>query len=402
MAFRKDTSDEIANHVTARLSELDMRIVRSVPEGGNWKSIPDDIPSKRISQIRESFRQGLGSRSTYYGRLSRNSPSYTINTYFNRPGNGCHIHYNQDRVLSQREAARLQSFPDSFKFFGSQSAINTQIGNAVPPLLAFQIAKTIEKSIGRAGCFIDLFSGAGGLGLGFKWAGWQPLMASDIDSVFLKSYAANVHDHVLVGDMAEDSFLNKLCNIAIEMKRIFPKTPFWVLGGPPCQGFSTAGKKRSMDDQRNLLFLYYKKFISVVKPDGFVFENVAGLLNMDKGNVFKRVKSEFGEIMPTINGWVLNSESYAIPQRRKRVFLLGATTEGLNIPPPYECTSQKNGGRNWVTVEEAISDLPLLAPGEDGSLKEYLAPPASLYQKLMRGVVSPATYLREASTITTL
>lgn len=394
MIFSRETTNKIANHATAKLSELDMRIVKSVPEGGNWKNIPEDIPSRRISQIREGFQQGLGSRSTYYGRLSRNYPSYTINTYFNRPGNGCHIHYEQDRVLSQREAARLQSFPDSFQFFGSQSAINTQIGNAVPPLLAFQIAKTIEKSIGETGCFIDLFSGAGGLGLGFKWAGWKPLMATDISPIFLKTYAANVHEFVLAGNMSDTSFLKKLCDVAIKIKK-YSTRPFWVLGGPPCQGFSTAGKKRSMEDQRNLLFLYYKQFLSEVKPDGFIFENVAGLLNMDKGNVFARVKAEFSEAMPVINGWVLNSENYAIPQRRKRVFLIGGANKDFTVPTPCEFTSQKDGRNSWVTVEEALCDLPALTPGEDGSLKSYATPPITFYQKLMRGVIDPAVYLNE-------
>src|SRR5690606_21676858 len=185
----------IANHVAARLSELDMRMVKSVPEGGNWKDIPEAIPSKRLEQIRESFKRGEGSRSTYYGRLRRCDPAYTISTYFSRPGNGCHIHYEQDRVLSPREAARLQSFPDSFEFLGSQGAISTQIGNAVPPLLAYQIA----QSLGPAGVFVDLLSGAGGMGLGFKWAGWQPIIANDIHATYLSTYAKNVHANVLVG-----------------------------------------------------------------------------------------------------------------------------------------------------------------------------------------------------------
>ncbi|HGT4724846.1 TPA: DNA cytosine methyltransferase, partial [Escherichia coli] len=82
----------IPNHKAAKLSELDMMIVNSVPPGGNWKNIPLDVPSKRIEQIRDSYAQGKGSRSTYYGRLLPDMPAYTINTYFNRPGNGCHIH----------------------------------------------------------------------------------------------------------------------------------------------------------------------------------------------------------------------------------------------------------------------------------------------------------------------
>ena len=160
--IQEEAASEIPNHFSAHLSDLDMRIVEAVPEGGNWKDIPESIPSKRLDQIRESFKQGGGSRSTYYGRLRADMPSYTINTYFNRPGNGCHIHPSQNRVLSQREAARLQSFPDRFRFAGPQSIVNNQIGNAVPPLLAYQIA----GQLGTPGVFVDLFSGAGGLGVG--------------------------------------------------------------------------------------------------------------------------------------------------------------------------------------------------------------------------------------------
>ena len=103
----------IFNHYASSLSELDMQVIKCVPPGGNWKNIPESVPSKRLAQIRESYKAGKGSRSTYYGRLRPDMPAYTINTYFNRPGNGCHMHYDQDRTISQREAARFQSFPDS-------------------------------------------------------------------------------------------------------------------------------------------------------------------------------------------------------------------------------------------------------------------------------------------------
>lgn len=279
----------IPNHVTARLSDLDMRMVKSVPQGGNWKDIPTDIPSKRLDQIRESFQRGEGSRSTYYGRLRRDHPAYTISTYFCRPGNGCHIHYDQDRVLSQREAARIQSFPDSFEFLGSQGAINTQIGNAVPPLLAFQIARTL----GQRGVFIDLFSGAGGMGLGFKWAGWEPILANDIHPTYLSTYARNVHDQVVVGSISDESIIARL--LAGAKRARADGRPFWVLGGPPCQGFSTAGNQRSMQDRRNHLVWDYVKFLEHAKPDGFVFENVTGLLNMDRGAVFASVRNLKGQ-----------------------------------------------------------------------------------------------------------
>jgi len=118
------SEDLLYNHVCAKLSELDMQVIRSVRPGGNWKDIPSSIIQKsaRLRQI-----QASGGRTTYYGRLSKNLPSYTINTYFNRPGNGTFIHPEQDRLISMREAARLQSFPDSYRFLGSTTSMYKQM-----------------------------------------------------------------------------------------------------------------------------------------------------------------------------------------------------------------------------------------------------------------------------------
>ncbi|HTR00431.1 MAG TPA: DNA (cytosine-5-)-methyltransferase [Candidatus Acidoferrum sp.] len=385
----------IANHITARLSELDMRIVTSVPEGGNWKNIPAEIPSRRLEQIRESFKRGEGSRSTYYGRLKRNEPAYTINTYFSRPGNGCHIHYEQDRVLSQREAARLQSFPDNFEFLGSQTAINTQIGNAVPPLLAYQIAKTL----GPPGIFVDLFSGAGGMGLGFKWAGWEPLIANDIEAVYLSTYTKNVHTNVVAGSVSDKAVISKLLDAALYARK--DGRPFWVLGGPPCQGFSTAGNQRSMNDPRNHLIWDYAAFLNSAKPDGFVFENVTGLLSMDRGRVFTAVRKAFASVMPSISAAVLSTEEYGIPQRRKRVILVGRQSEKeFTWRPPAPITSIQSisplfsdlPGR--ISAQDALSDLPPLRAGEDGRQLTYSSTPRTLYQALMRDFISVPEYLR--------
>ncbi len=388
---------KIFNHLSSKLSELDMRIVHAVPPGGNWKNIPEDIPSKRIARIRESYALGEGSRSTYYGRLLASKPSYTINTYFSRPGNGCHIHYSQDRVISQREAARLQSFPDSFQFAGPQTIVNTQIGNAVPPLLAYLIATELTKSLGRAGVFIDLFAGAGGMGLGFKWAGWKPLLANDIEPRFLETYALNIDRNTTCGSITDDELFSKICGEAKRLKETYSGTPFWILGGPPCQGFSTAGKKRTMKDERNSLFLHYKKFLEEIIPDGFIFENVAGLLSMEKGKVFEQVKKEFLSVMPNLSGWVLNSEDYAIPQRRKRVFLIGAKEKRFSIGRPAPLTGTNSPDlfsslKNWVSVDDALSDLPELEPGEDGSTKDYRFEAKTDYQRLMRGLISAQEY----------
>lgn len=390
-----DSAMGIPNHFSASLSEVDKRMVQAVPTGGNWKDIPESIPSKRLDQIRESFRRGEGSRSTYYGRLRDEMPSYTINTYFNRPGNGCHIHPTQDRVLSQREAARLQSFPDSFEFIGPQGVINKQIGNSVPPLLAFQIA----KQLGRPGIFLDLFSGAGGMGLGFRWAGWQPLLANDIESRFLETYSLNVHDSVVLGSITDPAVQAELIERTQELRAQHPDTPFWILGGPPCQGFSTAGQKRTMEDKRNQLFRDYCKVLEALQPDGFVFENVTGLLNMEKGKVFEMVKKAFEAVIPQVEGWLLSADEYALPQRRKRVLLIGTADPNRDVqkPPWITCTAA-NGDlfsthASAVSVGEALADLPALEPSQNGSALPYASPPQTMYQAFMRGRIDAEEFL---------
>jgi DNA (cytosine-5)-methyltransferase 1 len=386
----------IPNHYSAKLSELDLKMVIHIPPGGNWKNIPTSIPSQRLVQIRESFAQGKGSRSTYYGRLLTDAPAYTINTYFSRPGNGCHLHYDysggQHRVISQREAARLQSFPDDFVFFGSRTAINTQIGNAVPPLLAYQIA----LQLGKPGIFIDLFSGAGGLALGFKWAGWKPIVANDIERTAIETYANNVDSSVIVGDIRNSEVFSKIVSIANAARKLNPGSKLFVLGGPPCQGFSTAGNSRSMQDERNSLFTNYTQIIQSINPDGFIFENVMGLLSMEKGAVFDRIKTTLGSVTDQLSVWKLNAADYGIPQRRKRIFLVGLQQQSQPISPPIPTSNSTGNGTDLlsaITVCESLSDLPPLEPSQDGGNLDYLFPPSTNYQKLMRGYLSPAQYL---------
>jgi DNA (cytosine-5)-methyltransferase 1 len=387
---------QITNHYASTLSELDLAICYAVPPGGNWKDIPEDVPSQRLENIRTSFAEGKGSRSTYYGRLHPDRPAYTINTYFTRPGNGCHIHYDyaggQHRTISQREAARLQSFPDSFAFKGSKTSVGTQIGNAVPPLLAYQVAKHLNM----VGQTVDLFAGAGGLGLGFGWAGWKTLVGNELESSFADTYRENVHQDIVVGDVRESRITEELLAKAKAARS--PAMPLCVLGGPPCQGFSTAGNKRSMEDDRNWLFRDYCGLLEALNPDVFVFENVTGLLNIEGGRVFQMVKEALGKHAKRLIVWKLHSENYAIPQRRSRVIIIGDNTGQVPEVPPRMLTTMT--AKDLVSdlpsppsVKDALDDLPSLTPGQDGGAQGYRHQATTTYQEFMRGNISAAQYL---------
>lgn len=393
----------IDNHVAPSLSDLDMLGISYVPEGGNWKDIPESVPSGRIAQIRKSYAEGKGSRSTYYGRLTSDMPAYTISTNFNRPGCGCNTHYEQDRTLTYREAARIQSFPDNFVFTGSKASVGKQIGNAVPPLLAFQIAKALPTT----GGLIDLFAGAGGLALGFVWAGWKPIISNDIVQDFLNTHAKNIPSKVVCGDISDPIIIEQIVEAAAEFRRQNPGTPLWVLGGPPCQGFSTANY-RSVQDARNWLFKEYAKVLERVKPDGFVFENVTGILNFEKGTFFPRILDDLKEHVEEIKVNKVNAANYGVPQRRERVIVIGSNTktvETFELRPisrieirTKSVSKITNAGVSnstplVVNVKEAISDLPPLKAGEDKSGSAYLTEPQNPYQKLMRGTTTPEDYI---------
>lgn len=386
----------IPNHAAASLSELDLRIARAVPPGGNWRDVPEDVPSARLAQIRVSAAAGEGSRSTYYGRLRSDRPSYTVGTYYNRPGNGCFLHHDaeggQHRTLSHREAARLQSFPDSFKFSGPQRAVCQQIGNAVPPLLAFQVA----RALGDTGDMVDVFAGAGGLSLGFEWAGWRSVAATDSDAHAVATFNANVAPVATVGDMRDQAVHDRLASAAGEAhggRRLA------LVGGPPCQGFSTGGKRRSPEDERNSLYLSYVALLERLRPDLLVFENVLGLLSMEGGKFLDRIIAAFRRTGYETALWRLNAADFGVPQRRERVIIVGVP---IGVDPPFaprpwtSPVPDLSGMPAAPTVAEALGDLPRLVAGQDGSGLPYAGEPGSSFSRLMRGRIGPTAYLQEA------
>lgn len=367
------------NHVTYSLSELDLLMVRSIPPGGNWQNIPLSVPSKRLEGIRAT-----GGRTTLYGRLVESKPSYTITTYFNRPGNGAYIHPTQDRVISAREAARLQSFPDKYVFKGSKTSFPKQIGNAVPPLLAYAIGKRLKEVDPTIKASVDLFAGAGGLTEGFKWAGIDAIAANDNLIPACETYAYNhPKTKLIVGDITESEVHDKL------FKAIDSRSIDIVIGGPPCQGFSYAGK-RLIDDPRNFLYKEFVKVVKEINPPYFLMENVEGIMTSNSGKTYKSIQEDFEALGYKIHGRKLYAAEYGVPQKRKRVIIIGS--KRVN-PKEFFPVKKITDEANYTTVSDAISNLPELKPGGGEDVLDITLSPDSVYQELLAGSLTPEDFV---------
>ncbi|MHA2162393.1 MAG: DNA (cytosine-5-)-methyltransferase [Candidatus Thorarchaeota archaeon] len=382
------SAESLYNHVCAKLSDLDMEMIQSIPPGGNWKDIPVNtaVKSSRVMQIRES-----GGRTTYYGRLRTDLPSYTINTYFNRPGNGTFIHPYQNRLISHREASRLQSFPDSFRFLGSNSSIYRQIGNAVPPLMARALGLCFKN-----GNVVDLFAGAGGLSRGLELAGHKMILASDIDSNMCQTLAFNHPKAAILRADITDQYEYRNLIEEIEEK-LEGKTLNLLVGGPPCQGFSTAGKW-DISDERNSLVFAMIRVVKRIQPEHVIIENVPGMTKINNGKSLECIVTNFKNIGYRTMLYNLRSEEYGVPQRRRRVFIIALRSED-EISNPAPVFSALNRGRTRedvrvenedvpppVTVGEAISDLPCITSGGGREMMIYDSSWLnSDYQRLLRG-----------------
>ena len=234
--------------------------------------------------------------------------------------------------------------------------------------------------------------------MGFILAGWKPIIGNDIDKYAVETHKRNLDGEAIVGDIISQEVHNAIVNAAIAAKKANPNLPLFVLGGPPCQGFSTANTRRGVEDMRNWLFKSYASIVKAIKPDGFVFENVRGILNLDKGNFFEMIKAELKECVAEIKVNQVSAANFGVPQRRDRVIILGGDDDFVKGFSINEISCVPKGGQlsllpSVISVEDAIGDLPSLQPGEDGSGYNYRFPAANFYQKFMRGEITADEYL---------
>ena len=190
---------------------------------------------------------------------------------------------------------------------------------------------------------LSLFSGAGGMDLGFIRAGFEVVWANDIDKYACATYKTNIGDHISCASI-QTLNLNDLpdCNI--------------VIGGPPCQGFSVAGKM-DLNDPRSQLIWDYLKVVKTKRPRFFVMENVAALGKLDKfQNIREALFNEYLDMGYSIQYQILNSKDYDVPQKRERFILIGTleSSDKIQFPQPT--------GKE-ISTRDALIDLDIPGKG---------------------------------------
>jgi DNA (cytosine-5)-methyltransferase 1 len=219
---------------------------------------------------------------------------------------------------------------------------------------------------------IDLFSGVGGLSQGFEWNGFEPVVAIDFWDDAIKTYNHNRKDKVGIS-MDVTQFNDELLPNILKEHKIDG-----IIGGPPCQGFSTARlsnateKIGKINESRNHLYLEFFRTVNIVRPKFFLIENVRGLVSANKGAFVKDIIERFGSIGYNVSYKILNASDYGVPQNRQRVFFVGLLEGEFEFPEKFDYK---------VSTKEAIMDL---IQSNEEDVQKYSTPSKNEYQKLMR------------------
>lgn len=197
---------------------------------------------------------------------------------------------------------------------------------------------------------VSLFSGAGGLDLGFIKAGHKIIWANDNFADAVKTYRRNIGDHIVCED------ISKIKSNDIPDHDI-------LIGGFPCQGFSIANANRQSNDERNKLYLELLRVLIKKKPKFFLAENVKGILSLNQGKIFEMILLDLANAGYTVKYKVLNAADFGVPQKRERVIILGVRNDisfRLEYPEPThsECSNLFENKKQWISIGEALKDIP--------------------------------------------
>jgi DNA (cytosine-5)-methyltransferase 1 len=205
---------------------------------------------------------------------------------------------------------------------------------------------------------LSLFSGAGGLDIGFHQAGFEIVACVEIEKIFCETLAKNRSLAKYIS--AETVIFNQdIANFNTE--QLSGHKIDFVIGGPPCQTYSASGRRiggaPGIDDARGRLFEEYCRILENLQPVGFLFENVRGLLGVNNGEAWKEIVSAFSSLGYTLSYRVLDAAGFGVPQHRERIILVGLKEEKIFLFPRPLCGIDSKSTKPYLTVGEALADL---------------------------------------------
>ena len=204
---------------------------------------------------------------------------------------------------------------------------------------------------------VDLFCGCGGLSTGLLDAGIDVRLGVDLDAPSVATFDLNHRSRGSKSLQADVRELTGAQLAALAEDRIQ-----LLVGGPPCQPFSVAGKRRALADHRGDLIFEFVRLLDETQADAYIFENVPNLAGVAKGEVLVDLLAAFSEVGYTASPQVLLAANYGVGQMRKRLFIVGTRGHGdVPMPPPVTHAQEANGRPQYMTASDVLDDLPDVA-----------------------------------------
>ncbi|MBV2163743.1 MAG: DNA (cytosine-5-)-methyltransferase [Comamonas sp.] len=327
----------LPNHATREYTGIVLERMKHLPPGGKMGDLPEHLQHESFVRTGDKKTGGPNMRLI---RLERDKPSLTVTAYiFNK-----FVHPTENRYITPREAAVLQDFPLDYAFMGTLGQVHKQIGNAVPVGLARALAQQVKKYLqhqGGSGSMrvASYFSGAGGLDLGFEQASGEGINFKTCFSTDIEPWVeATIRKN------------RKSWNFhRADIKDLSPETvrmmmdggPDVIIGGPPCQPFSVAGKQKATQDPLGILYRDYIRHVQVLQPKIVVMENVYGLAQVKSANMIEEIYKSFDRIGYQVMHQELMAADYGVPQKRRRLFFVAARNlDGFEYPTPTHSATE--------------------------------------------------------------
>lgn len=234
------------------------------------------------------------------------------------------------------------------------SALNISSEEASPDIFGRKLYNWVKSTINKPINTLCLFSGAGGLDIGFHDAGFNVVECVELEPKFVKSLQSNKSKGKYL------THTNIVCQDIREYEPNFDKQIDFIIGGPPCQSFSKAGIRaagaRGTKDSRGTLFEEYVRILVKLQPKGFLFENVSGILSSEKGEAMKKIVKAFQDVGYNLSYRLLDAADYGVPQNRERLILVGLKDAYFKFPSPTHGVDSKNE-QGYYSAGDALKNL---------------------------------------------